>query len=155
MHKKYIVTLTTDEQTQLLDLIKNGTLAARKLTRAHILLRAHEGETDEAIAASLHIHRTTVERTRQRFVEGNLEGALSERPRPGGKRKLDDKQEARLIATACSTPPEGQKRWTLQLLADELVALDVVDTISDETVRRTLKKTFSSPGRWTSGSSRL
>jgi transposase len=155
MHKKYIVTLTTDEQTQLLDLIKKGTLAARKLTRAHILLRAHEGETDEAIAASLHIHRTTVERTRQRFVEGNLEGALSERPRPGGKRKLDDKQEARLIATACSTPPEGQKRWTLQLLADELVALDVVDTISDETVRRTLKKTFSSPGRWTSGSSRL
>jgi transposase len=118
-----------------------------KLTHAHILLRADEGETDEAIAASLHIHRTTVERIRQRFVEGNLEGALSERTRPGGKPKLDHKQEARLIATACSTPPEGQKRWTLQLLADELVALEVVDTISDETVRRTLKKTFSNPGR--------
>jgi transposase len=154
MHKKYIVTLTADERTKLLDLIKKGTLAARKLTRAHILLRADEGATDQAIAAALHIHRTTVERTRQRFVEGNLEGALSERPRPGGKRKLDAKQEARLIATACSAAPEGQKRWTLQLLADQLVALDVVDTISDETVRRTLKKRFSSPGKSTNGSSR-
>lgn len=147
MLKKYIVTLTADERTQLLELIKKGSLAARKLTRAHILLCADEGQTDQAIAANLHIHRTTVERIRQRFVEGNLEGALSERPRPGGSPKLSDKQEARLIATACSTPPEGQKRWTLQLLADELVALEVVDTISDETVRRTLKKTFSSPGR--------
>jgi len=155
MHKKYIVTLTADERTQLLDLIKKGTLAARKLNRAHILLRADEGATDEAIAAALHIHRTTVERTRQRFVEANLEGALSERPRPGGKRKLDAKQEACLIATACSAPPEGQKRSTLQLLADELVALEVVDTISDETVRRTLKKTFSSPGKWTNGLSQL
>lgn len=142
MRKKYIVTLTADERTQLLDLIKKGTLAARKLNRAHILLRADEGATDEAIAAALHIHRTTVERTRQRFVEGNLEAALSERPRPGAKRKLSDKQEARLIATACSVPPDGQKRWTMQLLADELVALEVVETISDETVRRTLKKTF-------------
>lgn len=151
MQKKYLVTLTADERTQLLEMIKKGTLAARKLTRAHILLRADEGATDEAIGAALHIHRTTVERTRQRFVEGNLEGALSERPRPGGKRKLDAKQEARLIATACSAPPAGQKRWTLQLLADELVALDVVDTISDETVRRTLKKTCASPGTWTNG----
>ena len=155
MPKKYIVTLTAGERSQLLDLIKKGTLAARKLNRAHILLRADEGATDEAIAAALHIHRTTVERTRQRFVEANLEGALSERPRPGGKRKLDAKQEARLIATACSAPPEGQKRWTLQLLADELVALEVVDTISDETVRRTLKKTFSSPGKWPNGLSQL
>jgi transposase len=151
MRKKYIVTLSADERTQLLDLTKKGTIAARKLTRAHILLRADEGETDEAIAAALHIHRTTVERTRQRFVEANLQGALSERPRPGGKRKLNDKQEARLIATACSTPPEGQARWTMQLLADELVSLQLVDTISDETVRRTLKKTFSSPGRSRNG----
>src|SRR5262245_24441496 len=135
-------------------MIKKGTLAARKLTRAHILLRADEGETDEAIAASLHIHRTTVERTRQRFVEGNLEGALTERPRPGGKRALDAKQEARLIATACSAAPEGQARWTMQLLADELDALEGVEAISDETVRRTLKKTFLSLGRSRSGSSR-
>jgi transposase len=100
------------------------------------------GATDAAIAAALHIGERTVERTRQRFVQGNLAFALSERPRPGAKRKLDNKQEARLIATACSTPPEGQKRWTMQLLADELVSLALVDTISDETVRRTLKKTF-------------
>jgi transposase len=142
MRKKYLVTLTADERSHILELIKKGTAAARKLTRAHILLRADEGASDQAIADTLHVHRTTVERTRQKFVEGNLEAALSERPRPGGKRKLDPKQEARLIAVACSTPPEGQKRWTMQLLADELVTLEVVDTISDETVRRTLKKTF-------------
>jgi transposase len=142
MNKKYIVDLTDAERTQLLDLSKKGTLSARKLTRAHILLQAHDGATDAAIAAALHIGERTVERTRQKFVEGNLAFALSERPRIGAKRKLDDKQEARLIATACSTPPEGQKRWTMQLLADEVVSLALVDTISDETVRRTLKKTF-------------
>jgi transposase len=141
MNKKYIVDLTDAERTQLLDLIRKGTLGARKLTRAHILLQAHDGATDAAIAAALHVGKRTVERTRQKFVEGNLEAALSERPRPGAKRKLDDKQEARLIATTCSTPPEGYKRWTMRLLADELVALSLVDTISDETVRRTLKKT--------------
>jgi transposase len=141
MNKKYIVDLTDAERTALHDLIKKGTVAARKLTRAHILLQANEGATDAAIALALHIGERTVERTRQKFVEGNLEAALTERPRPGGKRTLDTKQEARLIATACSSPPEGQKRWTMQLLADELVALDVVEAISDETVRRTLKKT--------------
>jgi transposase len=146
MNKKYIVDLTDAERTQLLELIKKGTLGARKLTRAHILLQAHDGTSDATIAAALHVGKRTVERTRQKFVEGNLEFALSERPRPGAKRKLDAKQEARLIATACSTPPEGQKRWTLQLLADELVALSIVEAISDETVRRTLKKTSSSPG---------
>lgn len=141
MNKKYRVDLTDAERTHLLDLIKKGTCGARKLTRAHILLQAHDGATDAAIAAALHVGARTVERTRQKFVEGNLDFALSERPRPGAKRKLDDKQEARLIATTCSTPPEGYKRWTMQLLADELVALSIVDTISDETVRRTLKKT--------------
>lgn len=142
MHKKYVVDLTDAERTQLLDLIKKGTLSARKLARAHILLRAAEGASDDAIATALHLNRSTVERTRKKFVEGNLERALAEQPRPGGKRKLYAKQEAHLVAIACSTPPEGRKRWTLQLLADELVALQVVDTISDETVRRTLKKTF-------------
>ena len=141
MHKKYLVTLTAEERAQLLDLTKKGSATARKLTRAHILLQADDGATDQAIAIALHIHRTTVERPRQRFVEGNLEGALAERPRPGAKRLLDAKQEAWLIATACSAAPAGQARWTMQLLADELVALEVVATISDETVRRTLKKT--------------
>jgi transposase len=151
MNKKYIVDLTDAERIELHELIKKGTLAARKLTRAHILLRADEGATDAAIALALHIGERTVERTRQKFVEGNLEAALAESPRPGAKRKLDTKQEARLIATACSTPPEGQKRWTMQLLADELVALQLVDTISDETVRRTLKKTSLSPGALRNG----
>jgi transposase len=139
----------------LLDLIKKGSLGARKLTRAHILLSADDGAIDAAIAQALHVGERTVERTRQKFVEGNLEAALNERPRPGAKRKLDAKQEARLIATACSAPPEGRKRWTMQLLADELVALSLVEAISDETVRRTLKKTSSSLGVSRNGSSRL
>jgi transposase len=97
--------------------------------------------SDEKIAAALHVHRVTVERIRRRFVEGGLEQALNEQPRLGGRPKLDDKQEAMLVALACSQAPEGRSRWTLQLLADRLVELDVVDAISDETVRRTLKKT--------------
>jgi len=144
--KKYLVDLTEAERTQLLDLVKKGTLSARKLNRAHILLQASEGATDETIAASLHIGQATVGRIRKRFVEGNLERALNEDPRPGGKRKLDDKQEAFLIATACSAPPEGRTRWTMRLLAEALVRLKQVEAISDETVRRTLKKTSSSPG---------
>jgi len=151
--KKYLVDLTEAERAQLLDLVKKGKLSARKLNRAHILLQASEGATDETIAASLHIGQATVERTRKRFVEGNLERALNEDPRPGGKRKLDDKQEAFLIATACSTPPQGRKQWTMQLLAEALVRLKQVDSISDETVRRTLKKTSSSPGGEKNGAS--
>jgi transposase len=141
MRKKYIVNLTVEERDQLLNLIKKGSASARKLTRAHILLRADEGATDDQIAVALHVNRSTVERTRKKLVEGNLEWALSERPRPGAKRKLDLKQEAFLIATTCSEAPAGQARWTMQLLADELVSLGIVETISDETVRRTLKKT--------------
>jgi transposase len=151
MHKRYIVTLTDDERQTLLDLVKKGTLSARKLTRAHILLQADAGATDDAIAQSLHVARTTVERLRRHFVEGNLEGALEERPRPGAKRKLDLKQEAHLIAVTCSPAPTGQARWTMQLLADEIVQLGIVDSISDETVRRTLKKTSSSPGKSRNG----
>jgi len=141
MRKIYIVDLTEAERATLLNLIKKGTLAARKLNRAHILLQAADGASDQAIADVLHIGRATVERTRKRFVEGNLECALTEAPRPGGRRKLDDKQEAFLIATACSPPPEGQARWTMQLLADQLVELRPGTSVSAETVRRTLKKT--------------
>ncbi len=141
MAKKYIVDLSEAERTELRDLVKKGTAKARRLRRAHILLRADEDATDAAIAEALHVSIRTVERTRQKFVEGNLALALSERPRPGAKRKLDAKGEAHLIALACSTPPEGQAVWTMWLLADELVGLGVVESISDETVRRTLKKT--------------
>jgi transposase len=139
MNKRYIVDLTADEGANLLALLGKGVAPARKLTRARILLLADEGRTDEEIAAALHVHRVTVERIRRRFVEGGLEQALNEQPRPGGRPKLAGKQEAMLVALACSQAPEG--RWTLQLLADRLVELDVVDAISDETVRRTLKKT--------------
>jgi transposase len=141
MAPKYLVTLTDDERAQLLALTKKGTVSARMLTRAHILLQANASSPDGAIAAALHIGIATVERTRKRFVEEGLDAALRERPRPGGRRKLEGKQEAFLIALACSTPPDGRKRWTMQLLADKLVELKHVGAISDETVRRTLKKT--------------
>lgn len=147
MAKRYLVTLSDDERVHLLALTKKGALSARKLTRAHILLQADAGAMDAAIAAALHVGIATVERVRKRFVEEGLDAALRERPRPGGHRKLDDKQEAFLIALACSTPPEGRTCWTMQLLAGKLVELRVVDAISDETVRRTLKKTSSNHGR--------
>jgi putative transposase len=151
MAKRYIVTLTDTERAHLLTLIKKGTVSARKLSRAHTLLQAEAGATDEAIAAALHLGIATVERIRKRFVEEGLEAALTERARPGGRRKLDGRQEAFLIALACSTPPEGRQCWTMQILADRLVALRVVDAISDETVRRTLKKMLSSRGRRRAG----
>ncbi len=147
MRKLYLVNLTDEERTTLHELVRKGTLSARKLTRAHILLQAHDRASDQAIADALHIGRATVERVRKRFVEGNLERALTDAKRPGAKRKLDGKQEALLIATACSTPPQGRARWTMQLLADTLVRLSDLECLSDETVRRTLKKTNSSPGK--------
>jgi transposase len=151
MAKKYIVTLTDEERAQLHALTKRGTVSARRLTRAHLLLQADAGLSDDAIAQALHIGTATVERIRKRFVEEGLEAAVSERPRPGGQRKLDGRQEAFLIALACSMPPEGRQCWTMQILADKLVELQVIDAISDETVRRTLKKMPSSPGRRRAG----
>ena len=146
MVKIYCIDLTNDERTFLLDLIKKGRPSARKVTRARILLLANDGKTDTHISEALHTGVATVERTRRKFVEGGVHRALNEQPRPGGRRKLDGKQEAFLVALTCSTPPDGHKRWTMQLLADKLVALELIDEISDETVRRTLKKTNSSPG---------
>jgi len=146
MRKLYVVDLTDNEMATLRELVRKGSVSARKLTRAHILLQANDGASDQCIADALHIGRTTVERVRKRFVQGNLERALNDAKRPGAKRKLDGKQEALLVATACSSPPHGRARWTMQLLADKLVALTELDSLSDETVRRTLKKTISSPG---------
>jgi putative transposase len=151
MAKRYRVTLTDPERTHLLTLIKKGTVSARKLSRAHTLLQADAGATDEAIATALHLGLATVERIRKRFVEEGLEAALAERARPGGRRKLDGKQEAFLIALACSPPPEGRQCWTMQILADKLVELRMVEAISDATVRRTLKKMSSSHGRRRAG----
>jgi len=151
--KKYIVDLTTDEREQLLQLIRRGKPSARKVTRARILLQAAEGLTDDQIAAALHTGEATVERTRKRFVEENL-GALNERARPGQRRKLSGKEEAHLIAVACTPAPEGRQRWTLRLLAGKVVELGLAETCSYETVRRVLKKTNSSRGRNNSGVSR-
>ena len=144
--KIYIVDLTKEERTYLLEFIKSGKQSARKLNRARILLLADEGKADREIAEALHTGTATVQRTRQRFVEGNLEGALNERPRLGGQKKLDEKGEAILETLAQSKPPAGRKRWTLQLLADRLVQLKLVDSISYETVRQELKKNDLSLG---------
>ena len=146
MAKRYVVDLTDEERTQLTALTRKGKVAARRLKRAQILLAASEGTTDEVIASAVRCHVATVERTRKRFVAGGVDWALSEAPRPGAQRKLDGKQEAYLVALACSEPPSGRAVWTRQLLADRLVELQVTDGISDETVRRLLKKTNSSPG---------
>lgn len=146
MAKIYVVDLTEEECTFLLQLIKSGKHSARKINHARILLLADEGRMDREIAEALHTSVSTVQRTRQRFVEGNLDNALNERPRPGASRKLDGKGEAILMALADSPPPAGRKRWTLHLLADRLVELKMVDSISYETVRRELKKSVSSPG---------
>lgn len=140
--KKYLVTLTDAERTQLEQLLRGGKAPTRKVTRARILLKASEGWADQRIAEALHIGRATVERTRQRFVEENL-AALDERPRPGNKPKLNAKAEARLIAEACSAPPGGRQRWTLQMLADRVVQLHLAESYSYEAVRRVLKKTNS------------
>jgi transposase len=142
-NKIYVVDLTEDERTYLLDFIKSGQQSARKLNRARILLHADEDKPDKEIAAALHTGIATVQRTRQRFVEGNLEGALNEKRRPGREKKLDEKGEAVLETLAHSQPPDGRKRWTLELLADRLVELKVVDSISHETVRQELKKNAS------------
>jgi len=140
MAKKYIVDLTSSEQDELLALIGAGESSARKVKRANMLLLSNEGKKDEEIAEALHTSVSTIERTRRRFVLEGLRASLNERPRPGARCKLDAKAEAVLETLAKSKPPDGRKRWTMQLLADRLVELKVVDSISDETVRQQLKK---------------
>ena len=120
---------------------RKGTLKARQFKRAMILLKADEGLSDPQIMSALNVSRPCVERIRKRFVADGMERALNEDPRPGQKRKLDGRAEATLIATACTEAPEGHEHWSLRLLAGKLVQLQVVDSISYETVRRTLKKT--------------
>ena len=148
---KYIVDLTEGEREQLLQLSRKGTGSARKLARARVLLKADEGLSDERVAQALHLGSATVGRVRQRFVEEGLESALTERPRPGQRLKLTSKQEAHLIAVACSTPPEGHARWTLGLLATKVVELGFAQSMARETVRQILKKQTLSPGRKNSG----
>jgi transposase len=150
-NKKYIVDLTEAERNELLALTNKGTVRARKMKRAQILLQAESGLTDAAIVAALRVSRPCVERVRQRFVEGGLPRALEDRQRPGARRKLTGPQEARVIAEACSAAPAGHARWSLRLLANRVVELQLVEQISHETVRQVLKKTLSSPGSSASG----
>ena len=144
---KYAVRLTDEERAQLRTLVGRGVAPARRLAHARILLKADQGEggaawADAAIAGALEMHPATVARVRQQFVAGGLEAALDRRaPRREYARKLDGEREARLVAVACGAPPAGRERWSLRLLADELVRLEVVDAVSHETVRRTLQQT--------------
>src|SRR6516162_747324 len=147
MNVRYRVELNQTERDQLKALLSGGRHAARKLKRAQILLAADAGASDEEIARNVGVGGSTVYRTKRRFVMGNLEAALSEEPRPGADRKLSGKEEALLVATACSNPPEGRARWTLELLADEMVRLTQHDNISRETVRRRLEENELKPWR--------
>ena len=147
---KFIVLLTGAQRQELEKLAATGKRSAATITRARILLKADAdagGWPDDRIAQALDTSAATVARTRSKFVQQGLEAAV-QRKRPTGRqyRKLDGAQEAHLVALACSPPPEGRPRWTLKLLADRLVELQVVDGISPECVRTTLKKTISSPG---------
>ena len=150
-NKKYIVDLTESERNELVVLTSKGTVAARKMKRAQILLQAHDGRTDQEIVQGLRVSRPCVERVRQRFVKGGQPKALNEAKRPGARRKLDGRQEARLIAEVCSASPAGYVRWTLRLLAGRVIMLQLADHISHETVRQVLKKTTASPGSSASG----
>ena len=146
MPEKYLVTLTDEERAELSQLTSRGQLSARKMKRAQILLAADKGKKDETISETLGTALSTIHRIRQKFVEGGIEFALSERPRPGGQKKLDGKAEAFLVAMACSEPPAERTKWTMQLLAERMVELKVVESLSDETVRRTLQKNSLSLG---------
>jgi transposase len=160
MPKQFRVHLTDDERHALQALVAVGTAPARKLTHARILLKADEGPagpawTDVRIADALEISVPSVERVRKRLVSEGPEVALNHRPparhRP---RRLDGSQEAHLVALVCSDPPQGRERWTLRLLADRLVELEIAESVSYQTVRRTLKKTSCSPGGPSAGASR-
>lgn len=146
MAKIYTVSLNDDERDHLRQLTSKGQTKARRLKRAQILLLADQGKTDQQIKDALSVSIPTIERIRKRFVLEGFDEALSEKPRKGKDPLLDGKQEAHLVALACSDAPEGRTTWTMQLLAERLVELGIVERISRETVRRTLKKTRPSPG---------
>jgi hypothetical protein len=146
MPKKYVVQLSDQQRVLLYALIQKGNAPARTVRRAHTLLLADEQQPAQTIAAMLHTSAVTVTQTCKQLLTAGLEAALYDRPRPGSRRKLDGRQEAHLVALACSTPPAGRDRWSLRLLADRLVELGLIETVSYATVRRVLKKTRSSRG---------
>ena len=151
MAKKYVVTLTSAERKELLRLTQSGKSPARKIKRAHILLKAdtadtQAGWTDEQISDAYAVHTNTIAEIRKRLVLSGLAAALKERPRGHRGRALDGDAEAHLIAVACSPAPDGRAHWTLRLLANRMVELKQVESISHETIRQTLKKTNLSLG---------
>ena len=141
MRKKYIIKLTETEQNKLVSMVRKGTESARKLNRARMLILAHERKTDAQIVQSLGVGMGTVFNIRRRCASEGLERALEERARPGIKPKFDGTARAKITALACSTPPEGRGGWTLRLLADHAVRLELVDSIAADSVHRILKKT--------------
>src|SRR5215213_2976288 len=147
MNIRYRVELSEAERTELQVMLSSGRHAVRRVKRAQILLATDAGQSDEAIATSVAVSASTVRRTKRRFVEGSLERALSEEHRPGARRKLSGQEEALLVATACSNPPEGRARWTLELLAGAMVRLTEHEALSRETVRRRLAENHLKPWR--------
>jgi len=147
MNVRYRVELSQAERHELTTMLGGGKHAARKVKRAQILLATDAGSCDAEIVRTVRVSLSTVSRTKRRFVEGNLERALSEEPRPGAERKLTGKEEALLVATACAKPPAGRKRWTLTLLADAMVKFTDHDSLSGETVRRRLAENDLKPWR--------
>jgi putative transposase len=141
MDKAYVVNLTPKERQRLLAVVNKGQNKAAVIRRAHILLKSDEGKTDREISELLYIHEDSVRNTRKRFVEDGLQAALEDKAKPQPAPKLNEQQQAHLVAVACSQPPEGQARWTLELLAAQLVKDGIVEGISPEAVRLALKKT--------------
>jgi transposase len=138
---KHRIQLNTEERQQLLDITAKGKVAVRTFKRSQVLLLSEQGYKDQDIAERVGVHVTTVERTREKFVRWGLKKALEEQPRCGRRRQLTGKAEAYLVASACSDAPQGREAWSMQLLAERLVELKLVESLSDETVRQVLKKT--------------
>jgi transposase len=145
--RKYVVNLTRVEREQLADIIGSEIPRSRRVKHAKILLESDSGKSAAKVAAWVGVGHSTVERTRQRYAEGGVEAALKDKPRPGGKAKLDGKQQALVVALACSDTPAGQARWSMQMLADKVVELGVVaEPVSHDTIGRVLKKVTSNRG---------
>ena len=149
--KKYVVKLTPEERVDLESFIRGGVSSVRRIKRALVLLAADDGDKDEVIADKVRVSVGTISRIRQRLAEEGLETALSERPRPGKAPLLAGSQEAHLLALACSPAPTGHAKWTVRLLADRLVELELIEAVSHQTIWRALKKGMSNPGSASSG----
>ena len=145
--EKHEVHLVETERKKLLAIISKGRNKAVVIQRAHILLKVDEGKTDTEISQMLYVSEQTIRRTRLRFAQDGLQAALEDKPHPASGSELDEKQEARVIALACSEPPAGRARWTLELLTQEVLKDGIVTRISPETVRLLLKKTNSNLGK--------